>query len=342
MKSNKKKIIVTGGAGFIGSHTVVELAKQGYEPIIIDNFSNSEERILERLKNILGHPVKYYRADCNDRERLEQLFCTIQNIHGLIHFAAFKAVGESMEKPKLYYHNNISSMKSIMAVMKAYRVAHLVFSSSCTVYGEPDEIPVHEQTPLKVATSPYGETKQHCETLLFEAQKNAVGTFNSVILRYFNPIGAHKSGLIGELPTGTPNNLTPYIAQVAAKRRKELTVYGGDYNTPDGTCIRDYIHVVDLAKAHVKALEWLETTYNACEVFNLGTGRGYSVLEVIHAFEKVNKIQLPYHIGPRRAGDIVRIYADAGKARKELNWKAEIPLSIAMKDLWRWEQNNPV
>jgi len=332
------KILVTGGAGFIGSHTVVELQKSGFEPIIIDNFSNSEEKVLEGLEKIIGKPVVCYKADCNDEVALRALF-EKEKIGGIIHFAANKAVGESVENPLLYYGNNIGTTVLLLKLMKEYGVHNFVFSSSCTVYGQPDHLPVTEATPRQEAASPYGNTKKICEDIIrdFIFSKPAM---KAIALRYFNPVGAHESAEIGELPRGVPSNLVPYITQTAAGLRQKLTVFGSDYNTPDGTCIRDFIHVVDLAKAHVKALELLASVQeeNFYDVFNIGTGEGVTVLQLIKTFEEVNNVKLNYSIGPRRPGDVEQIYAQVDKSREVMKWQTEKSLEDSLRDAWRWEQ----
>lgn len=331
-------ILVTGGAGFIGSHTVVELIGAGFEPIILDDFSNSDKSVLQRLETILGRPVKHYSADCNDAALLTRIFKE-DAIQGVIHFAASKAVGESVEKPLLYYRNNISSLVTLLEAMTANGVSNFVFSSSCTVYGQPEQIPVTEDTPVQPAASPYGNTKQVGEEIIRDTVASGA-PLKALALRYFNPIGAHQSALIGELPRGVPANLVPYLTQTAAGLREKLMVFGNDYDTVDGTCIRDFIHVVDLAKAHVKALELLikQDTHNYYDYFNIGTGRGTTVLELIHTFERVNQVKLNYAFAPRRAGDIVAIYADVSKSVEKLNWKAEKTLDEALADAWRWQQ----
>ncbi len=332
------KILVTGGAGFIGSHTVVELQKSGFEPIIVDNFSNSEEKALEGLEKIIGKPVVCYKADCNDAAALRALF-EKEKIGGVIHFAANKAVGESVENPLLYYGNNIGTTVLLLKLMKEYGVHNFVFSSSCTVYGQPDHLPVTEATPRQEAASPYGNTKKICEDIIrdFIFSKPDM---KAIALRYFNPVGAHESAEIGELPRGVPSNLVPYITQTAAGLRQKLTVFGSDYNTPDGTCIRDFIHVVDLAKAHVKALELLAGVQeeNFYDVFNIGTGEGVTVLQLIKTFEEVNNIKLNYSIGPRRPGDVEQIYAQVDKSREVMKWQTEKSLEDSLRDAWRWEQ----
>jgi UDP-glucose 4-epimerase len=332
------KILVTGGAGFIGSHTVVELQKSGFEPIIVDNFSNSEEKVLEGLEKIIGTPVVCYNADCNDEVALRALF-EKEKIGGVIHFAANKAVGESVENPLLYYGNNIGTTVLLLKLMKEYGVHNFVFSSSCTVYGQPDHLPVTEATPRQEAASPYGNTKKICEDIIrdFIFSKPAM---KAIALRYFNPVGAHETAEIGELPRGVPSNLVPYITQTAAGLRQKLTVFGSDYNTPDGTCIRDFIHVVDLAKAHVKALELLAGVQeeNFYDVFNIGTGEGVTVLQLIKTFEEVNNVKLNYSIGPRRPGDVEQIYAQVDKSREVMKWQTEKSLEDSLRDAWRWEQ----
>jgi UDP-glucose 4-epimerase len=398
-----KKILVTGGAGFIGSHTVVELANAGYEPVIVDNFSNSSRSVLKNLKKILAREVACYAGDCCDRLFLEQVFTKEKNIQGAIHFAALKAVGDSVKEPLLYYRNNLDSLLVLLDVMKEYGAQLFVFSSSATVYGAADRLPVTEETPLKPAECPYGATKQMGEQIVRDAVTAGYG-LKAVSLRYFNPIGAHETALIGELPIGVPKNLVPYVTQVAAGLLPELTVHGNDYSTPDGTPIRDYIHVLDLSAAHVAALKHLNetlghydtkalknkdtgalkdtgtlrhsdtmtlknkgaekpdvasvtvsqchsvsglsVTVSQClsapagyDVFNLGTGRGNSVMEVISTFEKATGVKLKYKIGPRRPGDIESIYADASKAEKLLGWKAKRSLSDSLKSAWEWQKN---
>jgi UDP-glucose 4-epimerase len=332
------KIFVTGGAGFIGSHTVVELYRAGFEPIIIDDFSNSEVSVLKGIEQIIGTEMSYYRANCNDLAVMDAIFAHEKNVTGVIHFAAFKAVGESVQKPLEYYRNNVGSLLTLVEVMLKHQVTNLVFSSSCTVYGQPEKLPVSEQTPFLPAQSPYGNTKQICEDILRQLTL-AKKPVKSIALRYFNPVGAHPTGLIGELPLGVPSNLVPFITQAAAGLRPQLTVFGNDYDTPDGTCVRDYIHVVDLAKAHVKALELLGRTNESSytNAFNVGTGTGNTVLEVIKTFEEVTGVRLHYTIGPRRPGDVEKIYASADNARNELRWHATLGLRDAMKDAWNWQ-----
>jgi UDP-glucose 4-epimerase len=329
----RPKIIVTGGAGFIGSHTVVELIDAGYMPIIIDDFSNSQEWIIDRLCILTQSAIMYYKVDCKNYETMHEIFMGLGDIKGIIHFAAFKSVGESVDLPLKYYNNNIGSLTTILQLVADLNIPKLVFSSSCTVYGQADQLPVTELTPIKKAESPYGYTKQVGEQLINDTKKEG-----AVILRYFNPIGAHPSGLIGELPNGKPENLVPYITQTAVGLREQLQIFGDDYNTLDGTCLRDYIHVVDLAKAHVKALQYLDEN-KVTNTFNVGTGRGNSVLEMVKTFEAVNNIKLNYKIVPRRAGDIEQIYADTKKANTILKWKAQYGIKEALKDAWNWELN---
>jgi UDP-glucose 4-epimerase len=330
-----KKVAVTGGAGYIGSHTVVELLNHGFIPVIIDDFSNSDERVLSGLEEILGFAPILYRCDCTNYEELKKVFVS-ERPDAVIHFAAFKAVGESTEQPIRYYRNNLDSLLTVLELMQELNIQDLVFSSSCTVYGQPETLPVHEECIQQQATSPYGYTKQVCERIL-EDTVRANPTLRCALLRYFNPIGAHPSGLIGELPYGVPNNLVPYITQTAAGIRQKLTIHGNDYSTTDGTCIRDYIHVCDLAAAHVKALEWLEGQSRACEAFNLGQGKGNSVKEVVDTFVKVNQVPVQVEIGPRRPGDVEQVWADASKALKHLNWRTERSLAEALKDAWKWQ-----
>lgn len=340
MTSNQKKILVTGGAGYIGSHTVVELFNAGYQPVIVDNFSNSEKSVLDGLKAIIGQPVTLYEGDCNDEAFLKNVFQQEHDITGVIHFAAYKAVGESVQKPLEYYQNNVGSLMTLLKVMQVFQVSHLVFSSSCTVYGQPDKLPVTEQSPKKTADSPYGNTKQICEDILEDLVKSQA-PLKVTALRYFNPIGAHPSAHIGELPIGVPNNLVPFITQTASGIREKLTVFGNDYNTPDGYCIRDYIHVVDLAKAHVQSLTYLNSIKkeNCLDIFNIGTGRGHSVMEVIKTFEQIQKVPLNYTIGQRRSGDVEQVYANVDKAGTLLNWRAELSLEKALIDAWRWQKS---
>lgn len=335
-----KKIVVTGGTGYIGSHTSVELINKGFEVIIIDNLSNSSIDVLDGIKAITGIKPEFHKIDLSDAQLTQDFFKSQNNIKGIIHFAAYKAVGESVACPLKYYHNNIFSLINLLRGMLENNIPNIVFSSSCTVYGEPQTLPVKETEPVKKAISPYGNTKQISEEIINDfitSNKN----FKSILLRYFNPIGAHESGLIGELPIGVPNNLVPFITQTAIGKRAILNVFGNDYNTPDGTCIRDYIHVCDLAEAHVVALNRMlenKTKLN-CEIFNLGTGHGYSVLEIINSFEKVTGIKLNYQIIERRQGDVEKVFADTELANQELGWKTHRSLDEMMLSAWIWEQN---
>jgi len=337
--NKNQKIIVTGGAGFIGSHTVVELFNAGYTPIIIDDLSNAEEKALNGINEIIGHEVTFYKGNCNDETFLQEVFNKEANISGAIHFAAFKAVGESTENPIKYYQNNIGSLLTFLKVMHQHNIQNFVFSSSATVYGQPNSLPATEQTPTQPAESPYGNTKKICEEIIEDIVKSKA-SLKAVALRYFNPIGAHPSGLIGELPQGVPNNLIPFVTQTAAGLREKITIFGDDYNTPDGTCIRDYIHVVDLAKAHVKTLDYLnqQPQNNFFNIFNIGTGNGNSVMEIISTFEKVNGLKLNYSIGQRRQGDVEALYANADKAKNILNWQAELSLEQALENAWKWQK----
>jgi UDP-glucose 4-epimerase len=336
----KKKILVTGGTGYIGSHTAVELIEDGFEVAIIDNLYNSEAVVADRIKEITGIKPHLEVFDLCDQKKLNIFFRKNKNITAIIHFAAYKAVGESVNKPNEYYRNNLVSLINLLDAMKEFHVPHMVFSSSCTVYGQPEKLPVTEDAPMQPAISPYGNTKQIGEEIIRD-NCAAVMNIKAISLRYFNPIGAHPSGLIGELPRGVPENLVPFITQTAAGLRDELKVFGDDYDTPDGSCIRDYLHVVDLAKAHVIAVKRLiegknKSTY---EIFNLGTGKGVSVLEAIKSFERVTGIKLKYRITGRRAGDIEKIWADPSFANKELGWKTLLTLDEAMKTAWQWEKN---
>ncbi|WP_340156804.1 UDP-glucose 4-epimerase GalE [uncultured Maribacter sp.] len=333
------KVLVTGGLGFIGSHTVVELQNKGFEVVIIDDCSNSDESVLEGIEAITGKKPLYEKLDLKEKQKVEDFFQKYQDVTGVIHFAASKAVGESVEKPLLYYENNIGTLVYILKELCKKNKASFIFSSSCTVYGQADKMPITEDAPVKVAESPYGNTKQMGEEIIADTCKVTSG-LNAIALRYFNPMGAHPSAKIGELPKGVPQNLVPFITQTGIGLRKELSVFGDDYPTPDGTCIRDYIYVVDLAKAHVVALERLLNGDNASnyEVFNVGTGKGSSVLEAIKSFEKVSGKKLNYKIVDRRPGDITTAYADTTKANKVLGWKAEYTLEEAMNYAWIWEQ----
>ena len=331
-------ILVTGGAGYIGSHTVVELLNIGKDVVVVDNLSNSSAKSLDRVKEITGKSVKFYKADILDRDALEEIF-EKEDIESCIHFAGLKAVGESVAKPWEYYNNNITGTLVLVDVMRKHGCKNIIFSSSATIYGEPAFVPITEECPKGVCTNPYGWTKSMLEQILCDIQK-ADNEWNVVILRYFNPIGSHKSGLIGENPNGIPNNLMPYITQVAVGKLEQLGVFGDDYDTHDGTGVRDYIHVVDLAKGHVKALAKLEKG-SGLNIYNLGTGCGYSVLDMVKSFEKANNLKVPYTIKPRRPGDIATCYADATKAKKELGWVAENGIVEMCEDAWRWQKNNP-
>ncbi len=332
------KILVTGGAGFIGSHTVVALVEAGFEPVIIDDFSNSQKGVIEGLKTILGQSVKCYEADCNNLETLKTIFRE-EDIKGVIHFAAFKAVGESVQNPLKYYENNIGSFVTLLKAMNTEGVQNVIFSSSATVYGLSKELPATEQTPVQEAMSPYGNTKQIGEEILKDVVASGA-PIRGISLRYFNPIGAHPSALIGELPLGVPNNLVPFITQTGAGIREKLTVYGDDYETPDGTCLRDYIHVSDLADAHVAAIKMLFDFEkdNYYDLFNVGTGNPNSVLEVIKTFEDVSGKPLNYQIGARRVGDVPSLYANASKIKNVLGWTAKRTMRQALEDAWRWQQ----
>lgn len=333
-----KKILVTGGLGYIGSHTVVELQKSGFHPVIIDNLSNSSIEVLEGITNITRESPTFEKLDLRFKSDVSDFFRRNQDIIGVIHFAASKAVGESVENPLLYYNNNISTLIYLLQECKAYGIDNFIFSSSCTVYGEPDSLPITESAPIKEATSPYGNTKQIGEEILRDTCN--VSSLKTISLRYFNPIGAHESAEIGELPLGIPQNLVPFITQTAAGIREQLSVFGDDYPTPDGSCIRDYIHVVDLAKAHVVALERLLAGQNESnyEVFNLGTGRGSSVLEVVNAFVETTGEKLNYKIVDRRPGDVIAVYADTQKANDVLGWKTERTMEEALASAWKWEK----
>ncbi len=332
------KILVTGGTGYIGSHTVVELQNKGFEVLIVDNLSNSSAEIVDNIEKITGIRPVLEVFDLSDREKTADFFKRNNDLMGVIHFAAFKAVGESVQKPLMYYRNNLVSLMNILESMRDNGVQNLVFSSSCTVYGQPDELPVSEKAPIKKAESPYGNTKQISEEIIQDTIK--ASDIHGIALRYFNPIGAHESTLIGELPLGVPNNLVPFITQTAIGIRDQLKVFGNDYPTPDGTPIRDYIHVVDLAKAHVIAVDRMikNKMKKPFEVFNLGTGKGYSVLEVIKAFEKVSGVKLNYKIVGRREGDVIEVWADPSFSNKELGWKAEKGLEEMVASAWKWEQ----
>jgi UDP-glucose 4-epimerase len=332
------KILVTGGAGFIGSHTLVELNAAGHETVVVDNLCNSNRKSLERVAELIGKEIPFYEVDIRDREGLNRVMES-HHFDACIHFAGLKAVGESVEKPWEYYENNIGGTLTLLDVMRKHGCKNIIFSSSATVYGEPVIIPITEECPKGHCTNTYGKTKSMLEEIMMDMQK-ADKEWNIVLLRYFNPIGAHPSGRIGENPNGIPNNLMPYITQVAVGKRPELGVFGNDYPTHDGTGVRDYIHVVDLARGHVAALKAIERNCGIA-IYNLGTGHGYSVLDVVKTFEKVNGIKIPYSIKPRRAGDIATCYSDPAKAEKELGWKAQFGLEEMCRDSWNWQKNNP-
>ena len=331
-------ILVTGGAGYIGSHTCVSLLESGYEVVAVDDLSNSSAEALRRVERITGKSLVFYKADVQDKEALSGIF-KAHKIDCVIHFAGMKAVGESVEKPLDYYRNNLGSTIALLETMKEYGCSAVIFSSSATVYGFENQYPYKETMKKGTCSNPYGWTKSMSEQIFSDAAK-ADPKLSVVLLRYFNPIGAHESGLIGEDPSGIPNNLMPYITQVAVGKRKELTVFGNDYDTPDGTCRRDYIHVMDLAEGHVKAIEYA-LSHKGAEVFNLGTGVPYSVLEIIHAFEAANGVEVPYRIGPRREGDLPEFWADAGKAKDVLGWQTGRSLGDMCRDSWNWQKNNP-
>ena len=336
------RILVTGGTGYIGSHTVVCLMQRGYDVVIVDNLSNSDRSVLSGIEAIVGRCPEFVEADCADAEAMERLFARYPDIGAVIHFAASKAVGESVEKPLLYYRNNILSLITLLETMHRHEVRHIVFSSSCTVYGQPDaaHLPVDETAPIQKALSPYGNTKQINEEIIRDAA-HADKCLNAIILRYFNPIGAHPSALIGELPNGVPQNLLPFVTQTAVGMREKLRVFGDDYNTPDGSCIRDYIYVMDLAEAHVCAVERMlrQRGGEQVEVFNLGTGRGLSVLEILRTFIRVTGVNIPYEIAPRREGDIEQVWADPRKANEVLGWKADTPIEQVLLSAWNWEKH---
>ncbi len=334
----KGKILVTGGTGYIGSHTVVELQQSGYEVVIVDNLSNSRADVVDYISQITGVRPAFEEVDCLNLPALEDVFRRNGGFDAIIHFAASKAVGESVQKPLLYYRNNIVSLINLLELMPKYGVRGIVFSSSCTVYGQPDVLPVTEEAPIKKAESPYGNTKQINEEIIQDTIKSGA-SINAILLRYFNPIGAHPSGLIGELPNGVPMNLIPYLTQTAIGIREQLSVFGDNYNTPDGSCIRDYINVVDLAKAHVYAIARMLEGKQAdqVEVFNIGTGRGVSVLELIHAFETATGVKLNYRIAARRAGDIEQVWADPARANQVLGWRAETSIEDTLRSAWNWQ-----
>lgn len=335
-----RTVLVTGGTGYIGSHTVVELQKSGYDVIIIDNLSNSQIEVLDGIEKITGIRPRFEEFDLCDERKTDLFFLKYQDVEAVIHFAALKAVGQSVQDPLQYYKNNLLSLINLLDSMIRNKVNHFVFSSSCTVYGQPKDLPVTEKAPIQKALSPYGNTKQIAEEIIQDTV-NVRSSLKAIALRYFNPIGAHESALIGELPIGPPDNLVPFITQTAIGLREQLKVFGDDYNTPDGSAIRDYIHVVDLAKAHVVAVNRLldQKSKNSYEYFNLGTGRGSSVLELINAFEKVTGQKLNYEIVGRRPGDIEQVWADTGFANKELGWKTELTMEDALRSAWNWEKS---
>jgi UDP-glucose 4-epimerase len=338
------KILVTGGLGYIGSHTVVELINAGFEPVIVDDLSNSQPKILDQIIRITGKKPVFHELDLSDEHAVKNLATAEPDITGVIHFAAFKAVGESVQQPLKYYRNNIYSLINLLESYYG-KPLNFVFSSSCTVYGQPDVLPVTEQAPIRPAQSPYGNTKQIAEEILFDTI-SAGSAYKVIALRYFNPVGAHETALIGELPIGVPQNLVPFITQTAIGKREKITVFGNDYNTPDGSCVRDYIHVVDLAKAHVAALRLMEKSeFKGYDVFNIGTGNGNSVLQIIKAFEQVTGEKLNYIIGPRRAGDVEQVWGNVSKAEEKLRWKAELGIDVMMSSAWAWEKyiaQNPI
>ena len=335
------RVLVTGATGYIGSHTIVELISAGFEVVGVDNFSNSSPEVLKGIEKIIGKQVDFVEADCSDLEAFSEIFKNYTNIDSAIHFAASKAVGESVEKPLLYYKNNLSSLLNLIELMGAKKRSSIVFSSSCTVYGQPDSenLPVSEKAPWKPALSPYGKTKQMSEDILMDCSK-AINGLNVIALRYFNPIGAHPSAHIGELPIGVPQNLVPYITQTAAGKRERLSIFGNDYDTPDGTCIRDYIYVCDLAKAHVSAMRRLVSGENSekYEIFNLGTGNGLSVLELVNGFMSATGVDVPYKFAPRREGDIEQVWAEPTKANNILGWRADTPIEDVLRSAWKWQQ----
>lgn len=332
------KVLVTGGLGYIGSHTVVELMNQGYEPLIIDNLSNSDISVLDRIEKITGKRPEFQQVEMRDKEQLQEVFWSNNNqIVGVIHFAAVLLVGESVEQPLHYYFNNLTSTINLLECMNEFDVKSIVFSSSCTVYGNPDQLPVSEDAPIKPAISPYGNTKKVCEDILKDA--SIAHPIKVVSLRYFNPIGAHKSSLIGEFQSGPPHHLVPFITETATGKREKLNIFGGDWNTPDGTCVRDYIHVSDLAEAHINAMEYATNqSVNSFNVFNVGSGDGYSVLEMVKSFEKTTGMKVPYEIVDRRPGDVEAVYADTSKVTNELGFKTKRSLDEMLKSAWDWEQ----
>jgi UDP-glucose 4-epimerase len=334
---DRKKVLVTGGAGYIGAHTAAELIQCGYETVIVDDFSKSDRTLLSGMEKIIGHQPNFHEGNCADHHFVDRLFREQGPFSCVLHFAAFKSVGESVAQPLKYFRNNIDSLLTLLEVMREHKVSDFIFSSSCTVYGQPDKIPVDEKAPFKRAESPYGATKQICETILQDSFSTG---FRVVSLRYFNPVGAHPSGFLGELPVGVPNNLVPYITQTAAGVREKLTVFGNDYDTPDGSCIRDFIHVLDVATAHVKAMEYLEKkpVGKMFEAFNLGTGKGISVLELIAEFQRVTGVKVPYVIGKRRPGDVEKVYANPDKLNQAFNWQTKFSIADALSHAWQWEK----
>lgn len=343
-QAGKQAVLVTGGAGYIGSHAAVALHEAGFLPVILDNLCNSKRGAVEAIRELCQEDIPFFQEDCCDLAAVNHAFEVMEErgnpIQGVIHFAAHKAVGESVNEPAKYAYNNVGSLGAVLQAMNAHGTGHLVFSSSCTIYGEPDSIPVTEDTPWKEAESPYGWTKQASERIL-QDHVRAKDNHRVALLRYFNPIGAHPSAKLGELPLGIPNNLVPLLTQAVAGIRPKLTVFGSDYDTPDGTCMRDYLHVMDLAEAHVKALEWCMTSTHSdrCRAFNLGSGQGASVLEVIRGFEQATGLPVPHVLGPRRAGDVVAIWADPARAAEELHWQTKRSLNVALEDAWRWQQS---
>jgi UDP-glucose 4-epimerase len=335
MKS--QKVLVTGGAGYIGAHTVVELIQSGFDVVIVDSLSRSDRTLLDGIEKLTGKATRFHQGDCCDKEFVKRVMQSDGPFSSVLHFAAFKSVGESEQNPLLYYQNNLSSLTTLLEVMLENKVNDLIFSSSCTVYGQPDQVPVNEEAPFKRAESAYGATKQMSERILEDVSRMGLRV---VSLRYFNPIGAHPSALMGEIPIGAPNNLVPYITQTAAGLREKLTVFGNDYDTPDGSCIRDFIHVVDLAAAHVKAMQYLSSRSenNLYEVFNLGTGVGVSVLQLLNKFTDVTKVNVKYVIGPRRPGDIEKVYADPSKVNKSLAWRTKFTIEESLLHAWQWEK----
>lgn len=333
------KILVTGGCGYIGSHTIVDLINNGFEVVSIDNLSRSQASILDGVKKITGKEIQNFEVDLSNDAELKSIYNDLKDIDGIIHFAAYKAVGESVEHPLLYYKNNIGSLVNILEASKILNIPHFVFSSSCTVYGNVQKLPVDENAPMGIAESPYGMTKQMGEAIVNDFVKANAG-HQSILLRYFNPVGAHSSAEIGELPIGVPANLVPYITQTAMGIRQELTIFGDDYDTRDGSCIRDYVHVMDIANAHTKALQYMldGKMQQNCDVFNLGTGNGVSVLEAVASFEKVNNLKLNYKIGPRRQGDVIAVYADNSKAIQQLSWQVQYDLDEMMRSAWEWQK----